>query len=48
MQSLRGGVILALLAMFSLLALAFRSYAQPFIVMFAIPLGWSAPSAAMC
>lgn len=31
---------MALLAMLVLLAVAFRSYAQPFIVMWAIPFGW--------
>jgi multidrug efflux pump subunit AcrB len=33
------GMILALIAMFGLLAIAFRSYAQPIIVMSAIPFG---------
>jgi multidrug efflux pump subunit AcrB len=38
-QSLFIGFILALLAMFALLAVAFRSYIQPVIVMLAIPFG---------
>jgi multidrug efflux pump subunit AcrB len=38
-RSLSGGVIIALLAIFGLLAVQFRSYAQPAIVMSAIPFG---------
>ena len=37
--ALRQGFMLALLAMFALLAVAFRSYIQPVIIMFAIPFG---------
>jgi len=39
MGSLKNGMLLALLAMYSLMAVAFRSYAQPVIVMMAIPFG---------
>lgn len=39
LASLGSGFAIALIVMFALLALAFRSYAQPFVVMFAIPLG---------
>lgn len=38
-QSLYGNLALALLAIYALLAVAFRSYAQPLIVMSAIPFG---------
>jgi len=37
--SLFGGFKLALLIMFALMAIPFRSYVQPFIIMFAIPFG---------
>lgn len=40
-QELGGGMLIALLAMFSLMAIAFRSYLQPLIVMAAIPFGWA-------
>lgn len=39
MASLRTGFMLALLAMFALMAIAFKSYIQPFILMIAIPFG---------
>ncbi|MBM3861457.1 MAG: efflux RND transporter permease subunit [Verrucomicrobia bacterium] len=39
MQSLMGGFVLALLAIYFLLAVPFRSYVQPLIVMVAIPFG---------
>jgi len=39
MRSLYGGFLVALLAIFVLLAIPFRSYAQPMIVMIAIPFG---------
>ncbi len=39
MQSLQRGLILALLAIYVLLAIPFRSYLQPFVVMMAIPFG---------
>ena len=39
MQSLLGGFVLAMLAVYFLLAIPFRSYSQPFIVMLAIPFG---------
>jgi multidrug efflux pump subunit AcrB len=39
MQSLVGGFALAMLAIYFLLAIPFRSYSQPFIVMLAIPFG---------
>jgi multidrug efflux pump subunit AcrB len=38
--ALRTGFLLALLAMFGLMAIAFRSYVQPLIIMFAIPFGF--------
>lgn len=38
-RSLYGGLILALLAIFALLVIPFRSYAQPLVVMMAIPFG---------
>jgi len=38
-RSLSGGVIIALLAIFGLLAVQFRSYSQPAIIMSAIPFG---------
>ncbi len=37
--SLGQGMLMALVAMYALMAVAFRSYVQPFIVMFAIPFG---------
>jgi multidrug efflux pump subunit AcrB len=37
--ALRRGALLALLAMFALMAIAFHSYTQPLIIMFAIPFG---------
>lgn len=40
MGSLGQGLILALLAIFALLAIVFRSYTQPIIVMLAIPFGF--------
>ncbi len=40
MGSLRGGFVLAVLAMFALLAVAFGSYTQPIIIMVAIPFGF--------
>jgi len=39
MKSLYGGLVLALLAIYFLLAVPFRSYTQPFIVMLSIPFG---------
>ena len=39
MQSLLGGFVLAILAIYFLLAIPFRSYSQPLIVMIAIPFG---------
>jgi multidrug efflux pump subunit AcrB len=39
MQSLLGGFALAMLAVYFLLAIPFRSYSQPLIVMIAIPFG---------
>ena len=39
MQSLVGGFALAMLAIYFLLAIPFRSYSQPLIVMIAIPFG---------
>jgi len=39
MRSLYGGLVLALLAIYFLLAVPFRSYTQPFIVMVSIPFG---------
>ena len=39
MASLKSGFILALLGIFALLAVLFRSYAQPLIIMSAIPFG---------
>jgi len=39
MQSLLGGFALAMLAIYFLLAIPFRSYSQPLIVMIAIPFG---------
>jgi multidrug efflux pump subunit AcrB len=39
-ESLKSGFVLALLAMFALLAIAFRSYIQPIIVLTAIPFGF--------
>jgi len=39
LQSLVGGFVLALLLIYFLLAIPFRSYSQPFIVMLAIPFG---------
>jgi multidrug efflux pump subunit AcrB len=39
MKSLYGGLLLALLAIYFLLAVPFRSYTQPFIVMASIPFG---------
>ena len=39
MGSLKGGFILALLAIFALLAIPFRSYSQPLIIMVSIPFG---------
>ena len=39
MERLLGGFILAMLAMYFLLAIPFRSYSQPLIVMLAIPFG---------
>ncbi|HJL19670.1 MAG TPA: efflux RND transporter permease subunit [Sandaracinaceae bacterium LLY-WYZ-13_1] len=39
MSALGMGFLLALLGMFALLAIAFRSYAQPFIIISAIPFG---------
>ena len=39
MQSLIGGFILSMLAIYFLLAIPFRSYTQPLIVMIAIPFG---------
>lgn len=39
MQSLLVGFVMAMLIIYFLLAIPFRSYAQPFIVMFAIPFG---------
>ncbi len=38
--SLAAGFLMALLAMFALLAIAFRSYIQPIIIMLAIPFGF--------
>jgi multidrug efflux pump subunit AcrB len=40
MQALGLGMLAALGAMFALLAIAFRSYVQPFVVFFAIPFGF--------
>jgi len=39
MQSLIGGFVLSMLAIYFLLAIPFRSYSQPLIVMIAIPFG---------
>ncbi len=39
MASMRRGFLLALLAIYSLLAISFRSYVQPLIVMLSIPFG---------
>ncbi len=39
-KSLAIGFLLALLGMFALLAIAFRSYVQPIIILFAIPFGF--------
>ena len=39
MQGLRSGFVLAVMAIFVLLAIPFRSYVQPIIVMIAIPFG---------
>lgn len=39
MQSLIGGFVLSMLAVYFLLAMPFRSYSQPLIVMIAIPFG---------
>ncbi|MDY0220558.1 MAG: efflux RND transporter permease subunit [Desulfobacterium sp.] len=39
MQNLIGGFVLAILAIYFLLAIPFRSYSQPLIVMIAIPFG---------
>jgi multidrug efflux pump subunit AcrB len=39
MQSILGGFVLAMLAIYFLLAIPFRSYSQPLIVMIAIPFG---------
>lgn len=39
MQALGLGFLLAILGMFALLAIAFKSYAQPFIIITAIPFG---------
>ena len=39
MQGLKSGFVMALLAIFVLLAIPFRSYVQPIIVMIAIPFG---------
>ncbi|MFP4597685.1 MAG: efflux RND transporter permease subunit [Persicimonas sp.] len=38
--SLAQGFLVALLVMFGLMAIAFRSYLQPFVIMFAIPFGF--------
>ena len=38
-SSLAGGFLMALIGMIALLAIAFRSYVQPFIIMIAIPFG---------
>jgi multidrug efflux pump subunit AcrB len=38
-QSLKGGFLLAMLVIYSLLAISFRNYWQPFIVLSAIPFG---------
>lgn len=38
-EALQSGMMLAVLAMFALLAIAFRSYSQPIIVLLAIPFG---------
>ncbi len=39
LESLRTGLTLALLVIYAMLAVAFRSYVQPIVVMFAIPFG---------
>ncbi|MWJ26899.1 AcrB/AcrD/AcrF family protein [Halomonas sp. ZH2S] len=39
LQALGRGMLLALLAMYALMAIAFRSYVEPLLVMFAIPFG---------
>ncbi|MCA9581954.1 MAG: efflux RND transporter permease subunit, partial [Myxococcales bacterium] len=39
-ESLQRGALLAILAMFALLAIAFRSYSQPAIILSAIPFGF--------
>ena len=39
MDSLKGGFLIALLAIYALLAVLFKSYAQPIIIMSAIPFG---------
>lgn len=39
-DSLKAGFLLALLAMFALLAIAFKSYVQPIIILTAIPFGF--------
>ncbi|QDG54202.1 efflux RND transporter permease subunit [Persicimonas caeni] len=39
MAALGKGFLIALLVMFALMAIAFRSYAQPIVVLFAIPFG---------
>lgn len=39
LQSLGRGMLLALFAMYALMAVAFRSYIEPLLVMFAIPFG---------
>ncbi len=39
MESMRKGFLMALLLIYTLLAIPFRSYIQPFIIMFSIPFG---------
>lgn len=39
-EALGKGVILALLAMYGLMAVAFKSYAQPVVILFAVPFGF--------
>jgi multidrug efflux pump subunit AcrB len=41
MGALRSGMLMALLAMFGLMAIAFRSYAQPLLIMTSIPFGFA-------
>ena len=41
MADLGSGMLVALMAMFGLMAIAFKSYIQPLLVMAAIPFGWA-------